>query len=102
MPQRAIVLFMALCAVAQAQPSEAPSSPGKYASLNGFKIYYEECGGPGINPVLLHDGLLYSITWDQGWKPLCSKYHVMQYDRRGYGRSEAAREPFAPGEDLFE
>jgi 3-oxoadipate enol-lactonase len=102
MPERLIVLFVALCAATQAQPAtaEVPLSPGRYASVNGSKIYYEEYGGPGINLVLLHDGLLHSITWDEVWKPLCSKYHVIRYDRRGYGRSEAARAPYVPEEDL--
>jgi 3-oxoadipate enol-lactonase len=51
--------------------------------------------------VLLHDGLLHSVTWDGVWKPLCGKYHTVRYDRRGYGRSEAPKSQFAPTEDLF-
>ena len=51
--------------------------------------------------VLLHDGLLHSVTWDDVWKPLCSKYHVVRYDRRGYGRSDRARAPFVPEDDLL-
>jgi 3-oxoadipate enol-lactonase len=88
------------CAGIQAQPAAEPQpSSGHYESVNGSRIYYEECGA-GINLVLLHDGLLHSITWDDVWKPLCSKYHVIRYDRRGYGRSEAARNRFVPEEDL--
>ena len=34
------------------------------------------------------------------WQPLCSKFHVVGYDRRGYGRSEAAQAPFDPEDDL--
>ncbi len=69
--------------------------------MTGSKIYYEECGsGPAV-VVLLHDGLLHSVTWDGIWKPLCGKYHAVRYDRRGYGRSEAPKSQFAPTEDLY-
>jgi 3-oxoadipate enol-lactonase len=70
--------------------------------ISGSKIYYEECGSGPIAVVLLHDGLLHSVTWDAVWKPLCAKYHTVRYDRRGYGRSETPKSQFAPAEDLFE
>ena len=70
--------------------------------ITGSKIYYEECGAGPVAVVLLHDGLLHSVTWDGIWKPLCAKYHAVRYDRRGYGRSEAPKSQFAPTEDLFE
>jgi pimeloyl-ACP methyl ester carboxylesterase len=44
---------------------------------------------------------VHSITWDDVWQPLCSKYHVVRYDRRGYGRSEPAKNSFAPEDDLL-
>jgi pimeloyl-ACP methyl ester carboxylesterase len=55
---------------------------------------------PGV--VLLHDGLLHSVTWDAVWVPLCAKYHVVRYDRRGYGKSEPAKAEFVPENDLYE
>jgi 3-oxoadipate enol-lactonase len=69
--------------------------------ISGSKIYYEECGSGPAAIVLLHDGLLHSVTWDGIWKPLCAKYHAVRYDRPGYGRSEARKSPFAPTEDLY-
>lgn len=70
-----------------------------YLNGPGSRIYYEECGsGPAI--VLLHDGLLHSASWDEVWQPLAAKYHVIRYDRRGYGRSDAAIRSFSPTEDL--
>lgn len=51
--------------------------------------------------MLLHDGLVHSVTWDDIWQPLCSRYHVVRYDRRGYGRSEQAKAPFVPVDDLL-
>src|SRR5579864_9427581 len=90
------ILPLVVCAAALAQPAPA----GQYASINGARIYYEECGQAGVNLVLLHDGLLHSVTWDEVWPSLCSRYHVVRYDRRGYGRSAPAHAAFSPEEDL--
>ncbi len=71
-----------------------------YLDVSGSKLYYEECGsGPAI--VLLHDGLLHAVSWDGVWQPLAAKYHVIRYDRRGYGRSGPAASSFSPTEDLL-
>jgi pimeloyl-ACP methyl ester carboxylesterase len=70
-----------------------------YLDVSGSKIYYEERGiGPAI--VLLHDGLLDSRSWDEVWQALAPKYHVIRYDRRGYGRSEPVSTSFSPTGDL--
>jgi 3-oxoadipate enol-lactonase len=71
-----------------------------YLDVGGSKIYYEECGA-GAAVVLLHDGLLHSVTWDAEWDPLCRKYHAVRYDRRGYGKSDLPKNQFAPTEDLY-
>jgi pimeloyl-ACP methyl ester carboxylesterase len=66
------------------------------------KIWYEQCGAANpISVVLLHDGLVHSITWDGVWTPLCSQYHVARYDRRGYGRSAPSKAAFVPEDDLY-
>jgi pimeloyl-ACP methyl ester carboxylesterase len=71
-----------------------------YLEVNAGRLYYEECGtGPAV--VLLHDGLLHSVVWDDMWPALCSRYHVLRYDRRGYGRSPAAKATFSPEDDLL-
>jgi pimeloyl-ACP methyl ester carboxylesterase len=86
-----------------AQASNSSTSGGEYIDVGGSKIWYQECGSstPGPGVVLLHDGLVHSITWDDIWTPLCSKYHVLRYDRRGYGRSQPAKTRFVPEDDLF-
>ena len=86
-----------------AQASNSSMSGGEYIDVGGSKIWYEECGSstPGPGVVLLHDGLVHSITWDDIWTPLCSKYHVLRYDRRVYGRSQPAKTRFVPEDDLF-
>lgn len=81
-----------------------PATDGAYLDVGSTKIWYQECGaanGSTASVVLLHDGLLHSVTWDGIWEPLCAKYHVVRYDRRGYGRSEPPKERFVPEDDLY-
>jgi 3-oxoadipate enol-lactonase len=67
--------------------------------IGGQKVYYESCGqGPAV--VLLHDGLMHAVTWDGVWSQLCAKFHVVRYDRRGYGRSDVPKDRFSPSDDL--
>lgn len=99
------VAFALLCAAISAancaQTAPAEKTATGRLEVSGSKIYYEECGSGPAAVVLLHDGLLHSVTWDAVWKPLCRKYHTIRYDRRGYGRSEAPKAPFAPTADLY-
>jgi 3-oxoadipate enol-lactonase len=81
-----------------AKPAAIEKHSG-HLDVGGAKIYYEECG-TGANLVLLHDGLLHSVTWDAVWEPLCRKYHAVRYDRRGYGKSDQPKSEFSPTEDL--
>ena len=94
--------IMALLLVPMASRAETQPTSSNYLDVGGVKLWYEECGSqnsPAV--VLLHDGLLQSITWDGVWPALCAKYHVVRYDRRGYGRSETAKAPFVPEDDLL-
>jgi 3-oxoadipate enol-lactonase len=87
---------------APATPAQKPPPIEKHSGrldVGGGKIYFEECGS-GAAVVLLHDGLLHSITWDSVWEPLCRKYHAVRYDRRGYGRSDLPQAKFSPTDDL--
>jgi pimeloyl-ACP methyl ester carboxylesterase len=81
----------------------SPTPAGNFLDLGGMKLWYEECGtaNPAAGVVLLHDGLVHSVTWDGVWAPLCAKYHVVRYDRRGYGRSDPSKVPFVPEDDLY-
>jgi 3-oxoadipate enol-lactonase len=98
----------ALCAAAflgrgvLAAEGDAPAADkqtSSYLDVGGSKIYYETRGsGPAI--VLLHDGLLPAVTWDEVWQPLGTKFHVIRYDRRGYGHSEPANSSYSSTEDL--
>lgn len=104
MVRRWVALALFFGAISNAgRPQTAPIEKTVSGRLEiaGSKIYYEECGSGPSAVVLLHDGLLHSVTWDLMWKPLCAKYHTVRYDRRGYGRSEAPKTQFAPTEDLY-
>ena len=84
---------------AEAQRSAAAKPTSGYLDVGGSKIYYETRGsGPAI--VLLHDGLLSGVTWDEVWEPLGTKHEVIRYDRRAYGRSELPTSSYSSTEDL--
>src|ERR1700723_225980 len=91
-----------VAATAAVSTSATAAAVGNFLDVGGGKIWYEECGADtgGANVVLLHDGLVHSVTWEAMWEPLCAKYHLVRYDRRGYGRSESAATVFNPVEDL--
>jgi pimeloyl-ACP methyl ester carboxylesterase len=97
------VALLIVFALPHGQASTSAAIGGEYVDVGGSNIWYEECGSstPGPDVVLLHDGLVHSITWDDVWAPLCLKYHVLRYDRRGYGRSQPAKTWFVPEDDLL-
>ena len=103
-PMRRIAALLSLLltagsSVASVQ-STAPDQTSDYLDVGGSKIYYEEAGTGSATIVLLHDGLLGSESWNEVWDKLAAKYHVIRYDRRGYGRSEPAKVAFSPSDDL--
>ena len=103
MKRAVMVVTAALFAGVAVRAGSDNAGAGKQSSgqldVSGSKIYYEQKGsGPAI--VLLHDGLLDAVSWDEVWQPLAAKYQVIRYDRRGYGRSDPATSSFSPTEDL--
>ncbi|MBN9554640.1 MAG: alpha/beta hydrolase [Alphaproteobacteria bacterium] len=50
--------------------------------------------------VLIHDGALHSATWDDVWPIFCKDFHVVRYDRRGFGRSPTSTMPYFPVDDV--
>jgi 3-oxoadipate enol-lactonase len=84
---------------ARPQSTEA-SGPGSFTPVDGSKIYFEECGSKPQTVVLLHDGVLHSAAWDEVWPEFCKHFHVIRYDRRGYGRSPVATSWYSEADDL--
>lgn len=98
------VVSLLMCAAAGAQTTPSSAPVGNFLDVGGVKLWYEECGAANLSAagvVLLHDGLVHSVTWDGVWAALCAKYHVLRYDRRGYGRSGPSKDSFVPEDDLY-
>jgi len=72
-----------------------------YLDVPGGKLYYE-VAGKGDWIVLVHDGNLHSVTWDEQFPVFAKSYKVVRYDRRGYGKSSYPDKPYSNIEDLAE
>jgi 3-oxoadipate enol-lactonase len=83
-----------------AAPGVAQAPPGSFVDVPGGRLWYETCGAGPKTMVLLHDGLLHSAAWDDVWPGLCQTFHVVRYDRRGYGRSPEAKGAYSQVEDV--
>jgi 3-oxoadipate enol-lactonase len=68
--------------------------------VDGGQIYYETCGKGPQAIVLIHDGVIDSASFDDVWPILCKDFRVARYDRRGYGRSPAAKGAYSAQDDL--
>lgn len=99
-----LVLSSGLMARSQGQVSGAApatqTAPGTFVEVEGSKLYYEECGTGPDAVILLHDGIAHSAVWDDVWPTFCKQFHVIRYDRRGYGRSPVATTWYSETEDL--
>jgi 3-oxoadipate enol-lactonase len=89
--------MMALaCALALA----ATTARAAMVDVDGGRIYYETCGSGPQAIVLIHDGVINSASFDDMWPILCRDFRVVRYDRRGYGKSPAAKAPYSAQDDL--
>jgi pimeloyl-ACP methyl ester carboxylesterase len=68
--------------------------------VDGGQLWYETCGHGEQAIMLIHDGVVDSASFDDMWPILCRDFLVVRYDRRGYGKSPAARAPYSPQDDL--
>jgi pimeloyl-ACP methyl ester carboxylesterase len=94
-----VLAVSALCAAgAPAPTNQLPQ--GSFVSVKGGQIWYQTCGNGTKALVLIHDGILHSATWDAVWPLLCRDFHVVRYDRRGFGQSAAATVGYSPLDDL--
>ena len=75
-------------------------STSSFVPVVGSRLYYQESGTGAEAVVLIHDGAVNSVVWDDVWPAFCQHFHTVRYDRRGYGRSPATTEWYAETEDL--
>ncbi|MGH6828432.1 MAG: alpha/beta fold hydrolase [Rhizomicrobium sp.] len=87
-------------AVLAALPAAAQPEAGAFANVEGGRVWYQTCGTGSRNMVLIHDGTLHSAAWDDVWPIFCKDFHVVRYDRRGFGRSPVATAPYSKVADL--
>ncbi|HZZ30795.1 MAG TPA: alpha/beta hydrolase [Phenylobacterium sp.] len=78
----------------------AGAARAEMVDVDGGQICYETCGSGPQAIVLIHDGVINSASFDDMWPILCKDFRVVRYDRRGYGRSPAAKAPYSPQEDV--
>jgi pimeloyl-ACP methyl ester carboxylesterase len=68
-------------------------------SVAGATLYYEE-QGHGTPVVLLHGFSLDRRMWDDQVLAWGSRYRIVRYDLRGFGRSTPSTQPYRHAEDL--
>jgi pimeloyl-ACP methyl ester carboxylesterase len=79
-----VCLFFVLTDV---QAQESVSANGKFATINGLKIYYEE-SGKGMPVILLHHFFATASQWKTYVPELAKKYRVIAVDLPGHGQSD--------------
>lgn len=88
----------ALCLMASAPAAVAAP---QLLDVDGGQVAWEQCGeGKPQAIVLLHDGVLGAAAWDEVWTPLCKRFHVVRFDRRGYGASPRAKGAYEARPDI--
>ena len=75
-----------------------PGSSG-LATVEGGRLYYERAGSG--NPIVwLHGGFLDRRVWDPQFARFASRYDLVRYDQRGFGRSDPPTSEYAESFDL--
>src|ERR1035437_1853645 len=91
---KALALAGAMLPLAQTAAAQT-AGIGSFVDVPGGKLWTQACGSGPQAMVLLH-----SVGWDDVWPALCKSFHVVRYDRRGYGRSPEAAAPYSQVEDV--
>ena len=98
-----VALVSAACLISYTSRSSAPSST--LPSDSGFVVtaagpLYFESRGSRETIVLIHGGSLDRRIWDAQFAALSTRYHVIRYDIRPFGKSPAARRAYSNVADL--
>jgi pimeloyl-ACP methyl ester carboxylesterase len=82
------IVFICIFLVTSIGTAQEPvSSNGKFATINGLKIYYED-SGEGMPVILLHHSFASASQWKTYIPVLAKKYRVIAVDLPGRGRSD--------------
>lgn len=95
----AAVLVGSALSIADAQPQSQVTSEG-FVRAGDSRLYYQECGSGTDAVVLIHDGVVNSLAWNDVWPEFCRRFHAVRYDRRGYGRTPEATTWYSEIDDL--
>ena len=95
-----VAFSLAIAALAGAAVASDDPAGGAFANVEGGRVWYQTCGTGPNSMVLIHDGSLHSATWDDVWPIFCKDFHVVRYDRRGFGRSPVATAPYSRTDDV--
>jgi len=87
-PFLVLLITASLDGTAQAAKSQIPVN-GKYQTVNGVKLYYEEYG-KGVPLILIHGGLSSNKDLESMTREFSKFFRVIAVDCPGQGRSEQA------------
>jgi len=89
----------AACLLTGGAMSDEPSGPaarGKYAEVNGLRMYYEDHGAGGVPLVLMHGG---GSTIETSFGKVLGEYaktrRVIAFEQQGHGRTADVDRPFS-------
>jgi len=74
-------------------------SESGYANINNARIYFEIAGN-GRPFVMIHAGVADCRQWESEFAHYASRFRVLRYDLRGYGKSEPVAGEFTHLQDL--
>jgi pimeloyl-ACP methyl ester carboxylesterase len=70
-----------------------------FLDVDDSRIYYEDAG-TGECLILIHGFACDTRVWDDQFEPLATRYRVVRYDLRGFGKSDPPRECYSTLDDL--
>lgn len=94
-----VIITLRTGSFAEPKENQGLSKISGFISVPNGKLYYEEAGQETCI-VFIHDGMLHSEVYDSQFVTFAKHYRVIRYDRRGYGRSDNARQPYSNIDDL--
>jgi pimeloyl-ACP methyl ester carboxylesterase len=94
-----VLAVFALAVAGTSLKAQGVAVESGYVTVEGGKLYYE-VAGKGKTIVLLHDGMVHHVIWDEQFQLLARDHRVIRYDRRGFGKSSDPVAAYSHLEDL--